>query len=286
MSSAGTASPQPLLSAAIQAPSTDLGASARVYARVSYRVRTLTVRENALMLVRKGEKSLIASKHTLRAGPGQALLVAQGTQWDVINDPAGQGYYEAQVLSFGDALLTAHAQARRDPQEAPAQTVTSACVLALDAELNSAVQRAAFDAQAAQASPALQRHRLMEVLLLLSERGHRFTPLETMRWDERVRRLVAQRLDAPWSVESVASAFHLSASSLQRRLGAQGTSVAALVREQRLESALGLLQTTPLAIGEIAQRCGWTSHSRFSAAFSERWGFAPKVLRTELTQPA
>jgi transcriptional regulator GlxA family with amidase domain len=53
-----------------------------------------------------------------------------------------------------------------------------------------------------------------------------------------------------------------------------------------METALTLLQSSRLPIGEIAQRCGWESHSRFSAAFQERWGFAPSVLRAGLAQSA
>lgn len=42
---------------------------------------------------------------------------------------------------------------------------------------------------------------------------------------------------------------------------------------------MGLLQTTGLQVSEIAGRCGYESHSRFSAAFRERFGFAPSHLR-------
>ena len=76
----------------------------------------------------------------------------------------------------------------------------------------------------------------------------------------------------------------MSPSTLQRRLAESGATLAAMVREVRLEIALGLLQTTELPIGEIALRCGWQSHSRFSANFQERWGVAPSVVkaRTQL----
>jgi AraC-like DNA-binding protein len=204
----------------------------------------------------------------------------------VVNDPAGEPRYEALVLAFGDELV----RAQRDAQEAggvrdPA-VVCGACAIAVDDELAEAVARAGSFLQARAVSPAVRRHRLQEVLLLLAERGHRFLPVEQLGWDERVRRLVAQRPDADWTVEALAAAFHASPSTLRRRLEGSALTLAALVREVRLETALTLLQTTRLPVGEIAQRCGWESHSRFSAAFQERWGFAPSVLRAGVAQGA
>ena len=48
---------------------------------------------------------------------------------------------------------------------------------------------------------------------------------------------------------------------------------------ERLETALVLLQSSTLQVSEIAARCGYESHSRFSAAFRERFGFPPSQLR-------
>ncbi|WP_374315590.1 helix-turn-helix domain-containing protein [Aquabacterium sp.] len=72
------------------------------------------------------------------------------------------------------------------------------------------------------------------------------------------------------------------ASSLRRRLEGEQLSVAAIVREVHLEIALALLQRGDLAVGEVAQMCGWASHSRFTAMFLQRWGVLPSVVRAEL----
>lgn len=254
------------------------GSGARIVTWAQHRISTLTLREDSLILVRQGRKSLIGASGTLVVERGQALVVARGTQWDVINDPAGQPCYEALALGFGDALVREQWQ-RLAAEAAATPGMDGAQVLALDPEVSEAAQRAARFLQARSVSDAVQRHRLAEVLMLLADRGLHFKPVDELGWDERVRRLVAQRPEADWSVETLALAFNLSASTLRRRLDGSGASVAALVREVRLEVALALLQTTRRPIGEIAQRCGWESHSRFSAAFQERWGFAPSVLR-------
>ena len=51
------------------------------------------------------------------------------------------------------------------------------------------------------------------------------------------------------------------------------------MRDVRLEAALALLQGSGLQVSEISARCGYGSHSRFSAAFRKRFGFAPSHLR-------
>lgn len=256
------------------------GYCSRISAAARHRVKTLTVREDLLVVVRQGRKTLLAPAGSLEAGRGDCLLMARGAQWDVVNDPCGAPRYEALVLAFDDDMVRG-----LDPRLSdPARAVAPARRLAVDGELAQAIERAALFLGRATVSAALRRHRMLEVLLLLAERGHRFAPAGEIGWDERVRRLVAQRPEAEWTVEALAANFHTSASTLRRRLERSGHTLAALVRQVRLETALNLLQTTPLAISEIAGRCGWESHSRFSAAFQQRWGFAPSALRRRLTQ--
>ena len=247
----------------------------RIFAAQRYRLSTLTLRSDALILVLRGRKSLHAPGQRFDAGPGQAVLIARGSQWDVVNDPRGQGRYEALVLAFDDDMVR-DTEALAHTKETAA--MAGARVVAVDDELDGAVRRC-LPATNATLSDALLRHRAKAVLLLLAERGHRLVSTLGLDWGERVRRLVSQRPDADWNVAALAGAFHLSESTLRRRLQSEDLSLAALVREVRLETALGLLQTSTLSVGEVAQRCGWASHSRFSAAFRERWGVPPSVVR-------
>jgi AraC-like DNA-binding protein len=250
-----------------------VSAGVRIFAAQRYRLSTLTLRSDALIVVLKGRKTLHAPGLRLQADPGQAALMARGSQWDVVNDPRGQGRYEAVVLAFDDDMV------REVSALLPGSAaVTRAKVVAVDRELDEAVQRCLPGDR--DTSAVLQRHRAKEVLLLLAERGHRVASVLGLTWAERVRQAVAQRPEADWDAATLARAFHLSESTLRRRLKSEALSLAALVREVRLETALALLQTTPLPVGEIAQRCGWASHSRFSAAFRARWGVAPSVVRS------
>ena len=253
------------------------GVVAQVVSRVEHRVRTLTVRDLLVGRVRSGRKTLIGARSEHAFAAGELFIVARGTQWDVINDPRPDGCYVAQILVPSQAVVRQYHDQPDLPLPAGARVNDCARARA-DGDLGEAFDRALAALQGA-GSPALCRHRLFEVLLLLAERGIVPDPGDTDRWSDRVRRLIAQRPHADWSVDVVADQFHVSASTLRRRMADDGHTLGALVREVRLEHALALLQGTALSVGDIAARCGYESHSRFTAAFRSRFGFAPSHLR-------
>lgn len=58
-----------------------------------------------------------------------------------------------------------------------------------------------------------------------------------------------------------------------------GNSLAAHIKEHRMERGAQLLLATDQRVGEIAQAVGYESQSRFSAAFQETYGVLPTVYR-------
>lgn len=252
--------------------------SARVVAVQKYRLKTLTVRDDLLVLVRQGAKVLYTPDSELVAKQGQCVLMAKGTQWDVVNDPMGHACCETLVLPISAHVVQ---QFNALHTVTHATVVTQARVFNFDDILLDAVNRVlAPSDETAEISQAVLMHRVMEVLLLLSLKGIRLASDTELSWVDRVRRLVAQKPQADWSVDVLCDMFHMSESTLRRRLKENGVTLAGLVREVRLEQALGMLQTSTLQVGEVAQRCGWDSHSRFSAAFLNRWGVSPSTVRS------
>ncbi|MCI5621371.1 MAG: helix-turn-helix transcriptional regulator [Lachnospiraceae bacterium] len=59
-----------------------------------------------------------------------------------------------------------------------------------------------------------------------------------------------------------------------------GVSIAAHVKEHRMELAARLLQESSDSIAQIAQAVGYTSQSRFATAFKEKYGVLPTEYRT------
>jgi AraC-like DNA-binding protein len=255
-----------------------IGAACHIHARVAHRVATLPLHADLLVWVQSGHKTVHHARGSHHCGTGQLLMLAKDSVWDVVNHPAPHARYQACVLQIAPEMAADFHQ--RYPALAGHARPVLAQVLAVDDTLAASLQAAADAlADSSPLSPTLRRHRATEVLLLLAERGWVFAPSSQLSSADRVRRVVAGRLHADWNAEAVALALHTSPSTLARQLAKEGSSIAATVREARLETALGLLQTSALPVGEIAQHCGYASHSRFGAAFKSRFGFAPSLLR-------
>lgn len=83
------------------------------------------------------------------------------------------------------------------------------------------------------------------------------------------------------SLAELASAHHMSARSLQRRLAEQGSSFQALLDDTRHRLALGYLRDPALELAEIALLLGYSEQSAFTRAFRHWTGQAPAQWRRQ-----
>jgi AraC-like DNA-binding protein len=97
---------------------------------------------------------------------------------------------------------------------------------------------------------------------------------------ERARSFVRKHLARDASLAALAEALHMSESSVQRKLQAQGTSHSEIVDAVRREVATELLESGELNISEIAFRLGFAHRPAFHRAFRRWFGVAPKAHRT------
>ena len=58
-----------------------------------------------------------------------------------------------------------------------------------------------------------------------------------------------------------------------------GTSIAAHLKEHRMEKAARLLRETDASVAEVARRVGYESQSKFTAAFKDQYGCLPTMYR-------
>ena len=58
-----------------------------------------------------------------------------------------------------------------------------------------------------------------------------------------------------------------------------GSSLAAHMKEHRMEKAAALLRETDMSVAEIAGQVGYESQSKFTAAFKEQFGLLPTAYR-------
>ena len=251
--------------------------SLQISTTAHHRIHTAIVRMDSVGWVVSGTKHLVTAGGSHRFPRGQVFVLPRAAQWEVINDPAPQGRYVARLLCFAPELVEQFH--RLHGQFAAIAPVQGCAGLAADAAFEDSYMRAVTALEDEASSQALQAHRALEVLLLLAEAGIVFAPPGELGWAERVRRLVGPSPQADWTLDRIASAFGASPSTLQRRLAQEGETVSQCLRDVRLETGLMLLQSSGLQVSEIASRCGYASHSRFSAAFRERFGFPPSQLR-------
>ncbi|WDU63666.1 AraC family transcriptional regulator [Pseudomonas poae] len=84
----------------------------------------------------------------------------------------------------------------------------------------------------------------------------------------------------PLQVADLARIADLSVAHLHARFVAEcGQTPMDYIRSRRLQMAMQLLKETPLPIGEIAERVGYSSQSAFAAAMLREFGASPGALR-------
>lgn len=106
----------------------------------------------------------------------------------------------------------------------------------------------------------------------------------------RIRAFIRQRLHEPGLTPgTIAAAHHISVSYLHRLFQADGTPVAAWIRQQRLEGARrdladGALATIP--IHRVAARWGFSQPAAFTRLFRTTYGVTPRDYRHQALHPA
>ena len=247
---------------------------------VTHSLRTVTVRDSFIGSIISGAKTIISPTSpsgTKVFKAGHVCLLPAGSQWDVTNSTAPHGRYSARVITLSKELICAFAE--KYPAQGCPPHLQSSVDIVEDVVFAEVFERAYKAISTESVSEVVKQHRLFELLLTLAEKGVVFAPINSILWTDQVCRIVSQRPHAHWTVDSFSKLFNISGSTFRKKLASEGQTVTNCVRETRMEVGVGLLQTTNLAVSEIAERCGYESHSRFSAASKDRFGFVPSKLR-------
>lgn len=140
-------------------------------------------------------------------------------------------------------------------------------------------------------SPAITRHQLarttaelVSALLTTTLGSDRIEKDPRHVMVRRVREYIADHLQDPdLGPASIAAAHFLSTRRLHGLFQGEATTIAALIREQRLERCRVDLLNPALAdlpVSAIATRWGFTDAAHFSRSFRARYGASPRELRT------
>ena len=95
-----------------------------------------------------------------------------------------------------------------------------------------------------------------------------------------VHEYLLQHMEERITIEELARRFHINTTTLKAVFkSVYGNSLAAHIKEHRMERAAELLRGTDLSILEIAGRVGYDSQSKFTAAFKSAYHVLPKEYR-------
>ena len=93
---------------------------------------------------------------------------------------------------------------------------------------------------------------------------------------------LAENLDKRISLEDLSRKYLMNTTTIKvlfKEL--YGTSIAAHIRDHRMETAALLLRNTSDNISQVAAKVGYSSQSKFTAAFREYYGVLPKDYRKQ-----
>jgi len=250
------------------------GSAAHIIQRARLLCRRLASGGPGLVLVLGGRKILRCGGAELTASAGEIVLIPDGVDFDVINEPDEDGPYQALSLSFAADLVRA--------LEAGNGTLVRQIRIVKDLPqaFHKACNTAVLAISAGEALPdRVAAARVNEILLWLASLGYRFEAAVPTNPIDRLRKIMTADPARDWRAGDIAGAIGTSEPSLRRRLAAAGTSFTELLVDIRMTAALYLLQSTDKSITQIALDVGYDSASRFSVRFRARFDFSPSEIR-------
>ena len=98
----------------------------------------------------------------------------------------------------------------------------------------------------------------------------------------KIHKQLAEHMEQRFTIESLSKQYLINPTTLKTLFkSVYGTSIAAHMKEHRMEKAAKLLGVTSLSIAEIARSVGYDSQSRFTAAFKAYCGKLPRDYRNK-----
>ena len=230
----------------------------------------------AIVLVCAGRKVVTVGAHRIEAPAGTFLALPEHTEMAVENVPAPGRPYEARAIAMTRREVdAAHAAAGPRRHQPPSvSTVSAHAPLLRHFERTTRALRGAENVP-----PNVARLMVHQLVVWLAEEGLVLPPARPPTVSDRVRMLVSDDLPGAWTAGRVGRALAMSEATLRRRLAGDGRTFRNILAEQRMATALSLLQTTALPVSQVAEAVGYRSASRFAARFRTRFGVLPGDIR-------
>ena len=239
------------------------------------RLKAIELPSPIIGIILSGRKEVWLGDTSHLFEPGTVFVLPARVPMDVVNIPAGlTSSYESLLLEVpslpsGVAPVFGNETASRSDDGRTFR-------VPLDTDLVDSLVHAAT-AIWGQALDAIKTVRLLEVLTLLRPIAAA-RPLFETDLSQKVAWLIGSGPSEDWTIERVATRLGLGASTLRRRLAAEGTSFRAVVRTQRLQAAQTALASGASSLA-AAEAAGYASRSHFARRYKESFGMSPTGRR-------
>lgn len=255
-----------------------VGSSAHVIQHTELLLSSVYIEHPLLIMVNRGYKIIRWNNQECRVQSGEIVAVSSGQTIDIVNGLSDDGLFFSHQLRCDPRLIATFAN---HPASSGLRAIPSVMpVRNLAPEfINTFGNTFKAISDIGDIPPSIVRHRMLELLLWLAQRGVKFTLNESHSLTEQVRRCLAIDPHKIWSASEVAEHMAMSEVVLRRKLAAENTLLRDLMIDVRMTSALRLLQGTDWPISLIASQVGYESASRFAERFRKRFGFAPTAIR-------
>ncbi|MDC9819754.1 helix-turn-helix transcriptional regulator [Pectobacterium polonicum] len=236
--------------------------------------------EATLLLVLSGQLTILEQdKATVIDTSSQLCLVTPDASADLAKTPGGHdSAFRSIFLTFSPTLLTRFYH-RYPDESVPVHPPRPFTLLMLDDDLTSTLQHLVEGITTNVLNESRLELRLMDMLLVLSERGYRFGVPPQPGVTTQLRTLISEEPERHWTAQSAGRRLAMSEATLRRRLSAEQTRFEVLLLETRMQHAMMLVQTTSWSMQRLAEACGYKSSARFSERFKTRFGCSPTKIR-------
>ncbi|ENA3445483.1 helix-turn-helix transcriptional regulator [Yersinia enterocolitica] len=255
-----------------------VGSSAHVIQHTELLLTSVYIEHPLLIMVNRGHKVIRWDNQECIVRPGEIVAVSSGQTIDIINGLSTEGLFFSHQLRCDPRLITTFAN---HPASAGLGVIPGVMpVRDLAPEfINTFGNTFKAISDVGDIPPTIVRHRMLELLLWLAQRGVKFRLNDDHLLSEKVRRCLSIDPHKIWSAAEVAYHMAMSEVVLRRKLAAENILLRDLMIDVRMTSALRLLQGTDWPISLIASQVGYESASRFAERFRKRFGFAPTAIR-------
>jgi AraC-like DNA-binding protein len=226
-------------------------------------------------IVLAGAKEFWRGDQSQRFTAGDVFVSPGGATLDVVNIPDDRhGLYESLLVE----VARLPASIARLPDLPPVPKKSFDMRVTLTADLVDALAHAATTLATSSHAAVLGEHRLAEVLMLLrSDPAAR--PLFEVPLADRIRWMVASDPTRRWTADELARRLGVGASTLRRRLTAEGTPLRAVLATARMGVAQDMLARGDSSVTAAAEAAGYSSRSHFTRRFRSVYGSTPGERR-------